>query len=173
VDQWVRLLVERSIGNMPRIIETTASGSPIPYYATQSTRNITVNPVRRTQLQSLPSGIRYAYSGSFGAGAEAAVSVTLLDIGDSGDHALLCKLQFSVDYDSITAENQFTGFDLAINGVTVMFTKGIWNHAGHASLAVSPEEYEFVLPAHSSLVVLGLSETTNASRCASIIGRPI
>ena len=156
---------------MPRIIQTTASGSPLPDYLTQSPRQKVINITQRNQLQTLPSGIRYAYSGEFGSGPESALSVTLLDIADSGDADLLMKLSFSINHDTVTG-GHYTGFDLAINGVTVMFTRDEQGSSTYQN-ATEPTIYEFILPAHSSFIVLGLSETTTAVRIASVIGRPL
>jgi hypothetical protein len=148
---------------------TTASGSPVPNFLTQSTRQSVVSPVQRNQLQRLPSGIRYAYSGSYGSGAEAAVSVTLLDIGDSGDVDLLCQLSYSVDYHAVAGHDKYVGFSLTVNGAEIMFTKS----SNTQDIKTLADVYDFILPAHSSLTVLGLSETTTVNRIASLIGTPI
>ena len=147
---------------------TTASGSPVPNFLTQSTRQSVVDLAQKKVLHRLPSGIRYAYSGSFGSGAEAAVSVTLFDIGDSGDDDLMCQLFFTADTSVIT-HTHYYGFSLTVNGVEVMFTR----RENRYETGVPLGPYDFILPAHSSLTVLGISETTTANRIASIIGTPI
>ena len=114
----------------------------------------------------------YLYSGKKGSGAEAAVSVTLVDMADSGLEDLYVKLFFTVNYDEV-GENKATGYDLSINDEEVFFTHGIWNHAGHASSVDAPQTYEFVLPASSKLKIIGLSETTTATRAVSLIAHPL
>jgi len=150
---------------------TTASGSPVPNFLTQSTRQTVVDLAQRNVLQRLPSGIRYAYSGSYGSGVEAAVSVTLLDIGDSGDHDLMCQLTVSMDYSALLSGANF-GWDLAINGTTIMFVKD-YALSGSQRQYEGAQPYDFILPAHSSFVVLGLSDTTTVPRFASLIGKPV
>ena len=155
---------------MAFVERTTASGSPVPNFLTQSTRQKVVDITQKNQLQILPSGIRYAYSGSFGSGAEASVSVTLLDITDSGDHDLMCQLSYSVDYHAVAGHDKYVGYSVTINGTEIMFTKSS-NTQDFTPLIL--DVYDFILPAHSSLTVLGLSETTTVNRIASLIGRPI
>tara|TARA_Y100000310_G_C20094925_1_gene540021 strand:- start:39 stop:503 length:465 start_codon:yes stop_codon:yes gene_type:complete len=150
---------------------TTKSGSPLPSYLTQKPRQSPITPISKTQFQILQSGIRYAYSGLFGSGAAAAVSVTLLDIGNSGDKDLWIKMLYGGDFDSIDSEAYF-GFNVAINGTTIMNTKAEV-YSQRESVFGPATKLEFILPAHSALVVLGISETTNIDRWASLIGSPL
>ena len=152
------------------MIKTTKSGSPLPTYLTQSTRQKAVTPVSKHQFQILSSGIRYAYSGSFGSGAEAAISVTLFDIGNSGNEDLKCKLTYSLDFDNMLANN-YSGFSMQINGTEVMFTRGEDFYSEPQGSRT--QEYDFILPKESSLKVLGITETVNVARIASIIGVPL
>ena len=150
---------------------TTKSGSPLPSYLTQKPRQSPITPISKTQFQILQSGIRYAYSGLFGSGAEAAISVTLLDIGDSGDEDLHIRASFGANYDDANNET-YVGFDIAINGTTIINSKAEV-HSQYSSAMSPVTDMEFILPAHSSLVFLGLSQTTNVDRWASLIGSPL
>ena len=149
---------------------TTKSGSPLPSYLTQKPRQSPITPISKTQFQILQSGIRYAYSGSFGSGAAAAISVTLLDIGNSGDADLMCQLTYSLDYEAMGG-SAYAGVSLSINGIEVFFTKGD-NNDDNTSANI-PTTYDFILPAHSALTVLGICEETTVNRICSIIGRPL
>tara|TARA_R100001594_G_scaffold148144_2_gene202673 strand:- start:961 stop:1419 length:459 start_codon:yes stop_codon:yes gene_type:complete len=152
---------------MPRIIQTNPDGSPVGNYLTQSRRFQNVNPIQKTQFQVLPSGIRYAYSGTDNAGVAGAISITMLDIVDTGDVDLLCILNYSTNFD-VVPSNEYTGFSVTINDSEIFFTRS------DADIGLPRiESYEFICPAHSNLKVLGLAQTTTADRTASIIGKPL
>ena len=109
----------------------------------------------------------YLYSGKKGAGAEAAVSVTLVDMADSGLKDLYVKLYYTLDL-NLLASNEFSGFELSINDEEVFFTKEDFSGA-----QLGIQTYEFILPASSKLKILGLAENATAERACSLIAHPM
>ena len=110
----------------------------------------------------------YLYSGKFGTGASAAVSVTLVDMANSGEDDLYVKLFYTVDFVALAA-GAYSGFSLSINDEEVFFTK-----QDHDASEYDPiEQYEFILPRNSKMVILGLSETPIVDRAVSLIAHPL
>jgi hypothetical protein len=112
----------------------------------------------------------YLYSGKFGSGAEAAISVTLVDMENSGEDDLYVKLFYTVDY-SVMPSSNYAGFSLKINDEEAFFTKSDMLSDGKGNSPIEP--YEFILPRNSKLVVLGISETILADRAVSLIAHPL
>lgn len=150
--------------------QTRPDGSPLKTYLTQSRRQNVVSPASPTIFRQTPSGIRYLYSGIMGAGAEAAVSVTLVDIADSGEDDLLCRLTFGAPALLIDSGNSL-GITVSINDVEVLKKLGEVS-SGDWETAI-PLIWDFVLPAQSKLNVIAISATVTAQRWCNIVGQPL
>jgi len=111
----------------------------------------------------------YLYSGKFGSGAEAAVSVTLVDMANSGEDDLYVKLFFTFDADNIPTGN-YIGYSVLINDEEVFFTK---TEAEAYVNIPQTMTYEFILPRNSKLVILGICEAIMVDRAVSLIAHPL
>jgi hypothetical protein len=112
---------------------------------------------------------KYLYSGKFGSGAEAAVSVTLVDMDDSGLDDLYVKLFYTFDADNIPTSN-YIGYSVNINDEEVFFTKTEANANVNIPTTM---QYEFILPRSSKLVILGICEAIMVDRAAALIAHPL
>jgi len=123
-----------------------------------------------------PSGKAWrAYSGVRGTGAEAAVSVTLLDIARSPEQDLLCKVYYGFDSRSLGA-GEYIGLDIAIDGDTIILFNQTIVGAQIGDISNSqgqPIVSEFILPRNTKLTIIGVCTDTNNGRYATLWGFPI
>jgi len=123
-----------------------------------------------------PSGKAWrGYSGVRGTGAEAAVSVTLLDIARSPERDLLCKIYYGFDSRSLGA-GEYIGLDVAIDETTIiLFNQTIvGTQIGDISNSQGqPIVHEFILPRNTRLQIVGVCTDTNNGRYVTLHGFPI
>ena len=137
---------------------------------------MTSSIITPNSLIESPSGkVWRAYSGLRGGGAEAAVSVTLLDIARSPERDLLVKLYYGFDGRSLGA-GEYVGLDIAIDLQTVIQFNNmiVGTQIGDVGSGLGTQHLnEFILPRNSRLQVVGVCTDTNNQRYCTFIGFPV
>ena len=148
--------MERSIGNMPRIIETLKSGSPIPYYATQSPKSqFTVGKIQTRGTMV------WGYSGLVSYDITAAVTYPMLRFTLDSDAVLIPK--FSWAGDVVFANGISIGFRVSIDGITVWEWTAAQRSAGDDPNNPDTDDPTIFLPSGRDCNIVLLNSTTPAS----------
>jgi|TARA_Y100000310_G_C20317393_1_gene639085 hypothetical protein len=111
----------------------------------------------------------YAYSTTKGAGG---VNETIIDIENTGLDDLLVKIQYVVDWVSVTTS---AGVSVSVDDYDIFFMNAA---PGGAGVTVSPQPWEFtglVVPAQSHLKVVAHCHAgdTGAFRSAQLVAYPL
>ena len=122
---------------MPRIIETTASGSPIPDSLTQSPR--TPFTVGKIQMEG---DIIFGYSGAVNFDLTLSATYPLLSF--TLERSAILKAQFSCDYDLIANSGSAVGWQISIDGIVVSLITGDWSSGN--TYGFGRVEKDFYLP---------------------------
>ena len=140
---------------MPRIIETTASGSPIPDSLTQSRRFRTVNPVQPNTLLRIGQNKFVVYSGVIVGDVSVPASITLIDIADTGEQDSLISVQPFFGLAVSSSGTQQLGFQVDLNGVTIVKSQG----REYSRESAIP--FTLFVPRQSKLVIYSLNMSSN------------
>ena len=139
----------------PRIIETTASGSPIPDSLTQSRRFRTVNPVQPNTLLRIGQNKFVVYSGVIVGDVSVPASITLIDIADTGEQDSLISVQPFFGLAVSSSGTQQLGFQVDLNGVTIVKSQG----REYSRESAIP--FTLFVPRQSKLVIYSLNMSSN------------
>jgi len=126
-------------------------------------------------IQSPSGKVWRGYSGLRGTGAEAAVSVTLLDINKSPENDLLVKLYYGFDGRSLAA-GEYVGLDVALDLQTIIQFNNmiVGNQIADVGTGLGqPLIHEFILPRNTRLQVVGVCTDSDNGRYCTLIGFPI
>jgi hypothetical protein len=138
---------------MPRIIETLKSGSPVPYYATQSPKSqFTVGKIQTRGT------LVWGYSGEVAFDITAAASYALLRF--TLDQDALIKVHFNADWDQAVNHNAALGINIAIDGIAIIDARweGSTDNAAFGGMWVN----EFFLPAGRDCNMISLNPSGSA-----------
>jgi polyisoprenoid-binding protein YceI len=142
---------------------TTASGSPLPDYLTQT--NIGV-PLQTGVIREI-SGALYGYSGAINFDVTAAATYTMMRF--TLDRTSVLTARFNIKHGKLG--NAEFGYSVNVDGVDIMF----WSSNNSAGKVLDVDPYPFLIPSQKEVIInllnLGGEAYTNIDANVTLMGQ--